>query len=93
MSQYVAICRNMSQYVSKCLKMDDGSCTDHHLSNAMKHAVHAFDPDIERALVNIYMDVGGAPGRELKREKHFEKVCLDIGLAPIRSSVLPASVV
>ena len=63
--------------------MNPGSCTDHHLSNAMKHAVDAFDPDIERALVNIYMDVGGAPGRGLKRKKHFEKICLDMGIAPI----------
>ena len=27
--------------------LDPGSCNDHHLSNAMKHAVNAFDPDIE----------------------------------------------
>ena len=46
--------------------MNPGSCNDHHLSNAMKHAVEAFDTDIQRALVNIYMDVGGAPGRGLK---------------------------
>ena len=40
--------------------INPGSCTDHHLSNAMKHAVEAFDPDIERALVNAYVDIGGA---------------------------------
>ena len=62
--------------------MNPGSCTDHHLSNAMKHAVEAFDPDIERALVNVYMDIGGAPGRGLKRKKHFEKICGDLGISP-----------
>ena len=63
--------------------LDPGSCNDHHLSNAMKHAVNAFDPDIEQALVNIYMDIGGAPGRGLKRKKAFEKVCKELGLSPI----------
>ena len=63
--------------------LDPGSCNDHHLSNAMKHAVNAFDPDIEQALVNIYMDIGGAPGRGLTRKKAFEKVCKEVGLSPI----------
>lgn len=63
--------------------INPGSCTDHHLSNAMKHAVEAFDPDIERALVNVYMDISGAPGRGLKRKTRFEKKCADIGISPM----------
>ena len=62
---------------------DPGSCNDHHLSNAMKHAVTSFDTDIENALVNVYMDIGGAKGRGTKRKKAFERVCKDIGLSPM----------
>ena len=36
---------------------DPGSCNDHHLSNAMKHAVNRFDSDIEKPLVNVYVDI------------------------------------
>ena len=62
--------------------IDLGSCNDHHLSNALKHGVTAFDTDIQQALVNIYMDIGGAKGKGLKKKKAFETVCGNIGLKP-----------
>ena len=63
--------------------LDPGSCNDHHLSNAMKHAVTKFDPDIEKALVNVYLDIGGQKGRGLKRKKAFEKICNEVGISPL----------
>ena len=48
----------------------------------MKHGVTAFDADIQQALVNIYMDIGGAKGKGLKKKKAFETVCGNIGLKP-----------
>ena len=62
--------------------IDMGSCNDHHISNAMKHAVKAFDSDVEHAVVDIYQDLGGAKGRGLKKKKDFEKVCKNIGVTP-----------
>lgn len=61
---------------------DPGSCNDHHLSNGMKHAVTKFDPDIEKALVNVYLDIGGQKGRDLKRKKAFERVAKEVGISP-----------
>ena len=48
----------------------------------MKHAVTEFDPDIEKALVNVYLDIGGQKGRGLKRKKAFERVAKEVGISP-----------
>ena len=37
--------------------VDFGACNDHHICNALKYDVTAFDPDMEPALVNIYIDL------------------------------------
>ena len=53
---------------------DMGSCNAHHLGNAAKHAVNAFDEDIKPALVNIYFDIGGAKGKGLKKKHQYEGI-------------------
>ena len=62
--------------------VDFGSCNDHHISNAMKYGVRAFDPDVEHVVVDMYQDLGGAKGKGLKKKKDFEKICKSIGLKP-----------
>lgn len=57
-----------------------GSSTAHNLSNAMMHAVTASAPDIKEVLVDLYMDVGGAKGKGLKKKKEFEAVGRSIGI-------------
>ena len=59
-----------------------GSCNAHNLSNVMKHATKAFDGDIEDALVNVYMDLGGHEGYGLKKKKEFEALCESFGFKP-----------
>ena len=54
---------------------DDSSCHLHHFSNTAQHSVNAFDPDIKQVLVDTYFDLGGAPGKGLKKQKDFIKVC------------------
>ena len=56
----------------------DGSCNLHHLSNTNQHAVTAFNSDIKPALVNTYYDLGGAPGKGLKKQKEFNRICRDV---------------
>ena len=73
--------KRLTDIVPQCY--DLGSCNDHHISNALKHAVESFDSDIQQALVNIYCDLGGAKGRGLKRKKAFEIVCQEKGIIPI----------
>ena len=51
--------------------------------NALKYGVTAFDPDMEPALVDIYIDLGGAKGKGVKKKKEFEAVCQSIGLKPV----------
>lgn len=59
-----------------------GSCNSHNLSNTMQHAVTAFDPDMKKAFVDIYYDLGGAKGKGLKKKKAFEVVAADNGIVP-----------
>ena len=59
-----------------------GSCNDHHLCNAIKHAVVKCDSDMHPALVNIYFDLGGAKGKGLAKKKEYEAKCESIGLVP-----------
>ena len=73
--------KRLTDIVPQCY--DLGSCNDHHISNALKHAVESFDSDRQQALVNIYCDLGGAKGRGLKRKKAFEIVCQEKGIIPI----------
>ena len=63
--------------------VDFGACNDHHICNALKYGVTAFDPDMEPALVNIYIDLGGAKGKGVKKKKEFEAVFQSIGLKPV----------
>ena len=42
-----------------------------------------FDSDIQESPVHIYMDIGGAKERGLKKRKEFEAVCESIGLKPM----------
>ena len=53
--------------------IDFGSCNDHHISNAMKHAVKAFDSDVEHVVVKNYQPLGGAKGKGLKKKKTLKK--------------------
>ena len=53
---------------------DGGSCIDHHLCNALKYGVTAFDLDIQLSLVNLFQDLGGAKGRGIKKKKDFENL-------------------
>ena len=62
---------------------DVGSCNDHHVGNAFKYAVFAFDEDCHEALVDIYQDIGGAKGKGLKKKKAFEAVCQKYSVSPI----------
>ena len=62
--------------------IDFGSCNDHHIANGLKHGVSEYDTDIQQALVNVYMDIGGAKGKGLKKKKEFEELCSSIGLTP-----------
>ena len=59
-----------------------GSCKAHNLSNVMKHATEAFDPDVKDALVDVYIDLGGAKGYGLKKKKNFESLCSRLGFKP-----------
>ena len=62
----------------------DGSCNLHHMSNAEQHATTEFDPDIKKALVDTYYDLGGAPGKGVKKQKDFIKICKnDLGFEPL----------
>ena len=60
-----------------------GSCGAHNVSNVMKHATKAFDGDVVKTLVDIYYDLGGAPGKGLAKKHEFEKICESIGLIPV----------
>ena len=60
-----------------------GSCNSHNCSNAMKHAVQKFDPDIEDVLLNTYIVFGGQKGRGLKKQKMFKTFCSDKGFSPL----------
>ena len=51
-----------------------GSYKAHNLSNVMTHATEAFDPDVKDALVDVYIDLGGAKGYGLKKKKNFESL-------------------
>lgn len=46
-----------------------GSCLDHHLNNSLQAAVTQLDPDMEKAMVNLYEDVAGSKGRSQKSRK------------------------
>ena len=60
-----------------------GSCGAHNVSNVMKHATKAFDEDnIVKTPVDVYYDVGGAPGKGLAKKHDFERSCEMIGLVP-----------
>ena len=63
--------------------VDFGACNDHRICNALQYGVTAFDPGMEPALVNIYIDLGGAKGKGVKKKKEFEAVCPSIGLKPV----------
>ena len=45
--------------------------------------VTAFDPDMQPALANIYIDLGGAKWKGVKKKKEFEAVCQFTGLKPV----------
>ena len=60
-----------------------GSCGAHNISNVMKHATKSFDKDIIQLLVNIYYDLGGAPGKGLTKKHAFEKICEEEGIVPM----------
>ena len=53
---------------------DVGSCNDHHISNAGKYGVEAFDNDVKEVLVNVYFDIGGAKGKGLKKRKNYQAI-------------------
>ena len=59
-----------------------GSCGAHNVSNTMQHATESFDADLKMALVDIYFDIGGAPGKGLKRMKEFKSLCKERGHIP-----------
>ena len=61
-----------------------GSCSDHHLNNSLKAAVTEFDPDMEKAMVNLYEDVAGSKGRSQKSRKEFQKISMkECGVVPV----------
>ena len=59
-----------------------GSCGAHNASNTMQHATESFDGDLKMALVDIYFDIGGAPGKGTKRMKEFKSLCKERGHIP-----------
>ena len=59
-----------------------GSCSAHNVSNVMKHAVNAFDPDLKLLLVDLYEDIGGAKGKGLKKMHDFHNSCYNRGFIP-----------
>ena len=58
-----------------------GSSNAHNICNAMSHGVSASAPDIKEALVDLYMDLGGAKGKGLKRKKEFEALAKAMGIS------------
>ena len=61
-----------------------GSCLDHHLNNSLKAAVTDFDPDMEKAMVNLYEDIAGSKGRSQKSRKEFLRVSVEeCGKTPV----------
>ena len=78
-------CNTMEGWVSGVKRLaetvhqlkDLGSCNNHHLSNAAKAGIEAFDEDINEILVNIYFDIGGAKGKGLKKKREFEMIAKD----------------
>ena len=65
---------------------DLGACNGHHISNAMKWGVRAFDensdPEVEDVLVDLFEDIGGSKGKGTKKMKEFIQTCKAIGLDP-----------
>ena len=55
-----------------------GSCNSNNLANTMQHAVTAFNPDMKQALVNLYFDLGGAKGKDLKKMNEFQNVAVSM---------------
>ena len=53
---------------------DVGSCNDHHISNAGKYGVEAFNNDVKEVLVNVYFDIGGENGKGLKKRKNYQAI-------------------
>ena len=66
-----------------------GSSTTHNLANAMMHAVTASDPDMKQAMVDIFMDIGGAKGKGTKKMKECQEMARKIGVefSPIKKFV------
>ena len=46
----------------------------------MQKGVEAFDQDSVKAAMNIYMDIGGAKGKGIKKKKEFEKITDEMGV-------------
>lgn len=58
-----------------------GSSNAHNICNAMSHGVTACAPDVKEALVDLYMDLGGAKGKGLKKKKAFERLARSMGIS------------
>merc|ERR1712155_458577 len=86
-------CATMQGHVSGVKKLladrapqviDLGSCNDHHLGNAARHGCGKIkvseDYDtLPEMFIDLYYDLGAAPGKGNKRKKSFEKLAKDKG--------------
>ena len=59
-----------------------GSCNGHNLNNSMQKGVESFDPDMTKALVDLYEELGGSKGKGLKKMHEFQESCLARGHNP-----------
>ena len=63
---------------------DFGSCNDHHLGNAARYGCKEIDvtedyQTLPEVFIDLYYDLGAAPGKGNKRKKSFEKLARDKG--------------
>ena len=64
--------------------LDFGSCNDHHIGNAARHACSEIRISDDygamyEVFIDILYDIGGAPGKGMKRQKEFERLAKEKG--------------
>ena len=56
---------------------DLGSCKDYHTGNATQRGLKTFNEDVKKILVNIYVNFGGAKGKDVKKKKAYQNIAKD----------------
>ena len=72
--------------------VDFGSCNGHHLGNGARHGCNSIEvtedyENLYEVFIDVVYDIGGAPGKGLKKKKQFEEIAKSKGrvLKPFKS--------